>query len=131
MNHYLGSCIEIIVVIFIYANLICASKESNNLLVLFLYPLLIIFENNGWNIWNKLLNNKVVKMLGKISIDMYLNHSAFICFYMSIHNKGTFFMDALLYLLFLIVYATVIGGFKNLFLKCANKASCIGKHDCR
>lgn len=94
-----GTCIEIIAIIMILINIIFAEKNSFNLLVLFLFPVLIIFEYNGWNIWRKYCAKRFIKVLGKVSIDMYLNQVFFIGFFMRIHSKSNFFIDCSLYLI--------------------------------
>lgn len=87
-----GTCIEIIMIIMIFMNMICTEKNSFNLLVLFLFPVLLVFEYNGWNIWNHIMPDKIVKVLGRVSIEMYLNQVFFIGFFMRIHRKTNAFL---------------------------------------
>lgn len=116
-----GTCIEIIVIILIFINIIGAEKSSFNLLVLFLFPVLIMFEYNGWNIWSKYFSNTFIKILGKVSIDMYLNQVFFIGFFMRTHKKSNVLVDFSLYLLELFCLACILGMLKTIIFKCVVK----------
>lgn len=122
INVWVSTSIEMAAVILIGINIICAEKNSFNLLVLLLYPVVIVFEYNRWNIWNKYLSNNVVKALGKISIDMYLNQVFFIGFFMKIYKRTTnVFLDFFVFLIGLVGMACILGMLKSVGLKYVTK----------
>lgn len=116
-NKFLSSCIEIIILILIFTNIICAEKNGYNLLVLFLFPALILIEYNKWNIWHKFYANKIIRILGKISMAMYLNQVFFIGMFLRIHKTANVYLDYILFIVYLTLFACFIELFKLIVQK--------------
>lgn len=127
INKYYCSCIEIIVLILIFSNIICAEKNSYNLLVLILFPVLIVIEYNKWNKWNKFFCNYIVTLLGRISINMYLNQVFFIGLFLNIHKKSNAFLDYLLFIVCLTLFACFIEFLRYKIIKKSMKLFCTKK----
>lgn len=99
---------EMLVIVGLFDIMFYGEKNSNNLLVLIGFPVLIIIEWNGWTLLSKILNKKVFNILGKASLVIYTNQVLLIGIFISKFCKRRgYLLDSIEFLLLMNLFGIV------------------------
>lgn len=112
-NMLFYSVVELFALIILAGVLLYGEKNSNNLLVLFAFPILIAIEYNGNSYLSKIVNSKVSGFLGDLSLTMYLNQVLIIGMFVRLNNRTSYLYDSIKFLVIVNVFGIVVYCIKN------------------
>lgn len=106
LQYYILSVLEIVSLFLILKILLFSVHNRENMLALFLFPILIVCEYGQLTVLSKLLNNRVSAYLGKISLMMYLLHYPLaVVMFLRYSFHESYLAGSLIYLLYVMVLA--------------------------
>lgn len=118
-----GSAVELFVIIILANILLFGEKNSNNLLVLFLFPILIFIEYKGISLLSQILNCSISGFLGKLSLEIYLNQVLVIGVFLRLSNRTDYLIDSIKFIITMNLFGVIVYCLKNVVLNVVKKWS--------
>lgn len=121
-QYYLLSVLEIVSLFLILKIMLFSVHNRENMLVLFLFPILIICEYGQFTVLSKILNNRVSAYLGKISLMMYLLHYPLaLVIFLEYSFHESYLAGAFIYISYVIILAALAMAGEKVFGKIFGK----------